>query len=171
MTQVSDGTHALSTLSNQLADAVERVGGAVVQVDGRPRHPSSGVVYAPELVLAADHAVEREDDLSVETADGRGSAAQLLGRDPTSDLALLRVPGLGGAPAGPALTPARVGHLVLAVGRPAGCELMARIGIVSAVGGPVWTRGGMLEQYIRTDATPSSSSSGVSRESVMIDKA
>jgi S1-C subfamily serine protease len=154
MTQVANGTHALSTLSNQFADAVERVGRAVVQVDGRPRLPSSGVVYAPDFVVAADHAVEREDNLSVETAEGPALTAQLVGRDPASDLAVLRVPGLGGELALPAPTPARVGQFVLAVGRPAGRELMASVGIVSAVGGPVRTRGGMLEQYIRTDATP-----------------
>src|SRR5207245_548581 len=116
MTQVADATHALSTLSNQFADAVERVGRAVVQVNGRPRRPSSGVVYAPDLVLAADHAVEREDDLSVETAHGPARAAQLVGRDPASDLAMLRVAGLGAEPALPAPAPARVGQLVLAVG-------------------------------------------------------
>jgi S1-C subfamily serine protease len=154
MTQVADDTHALSTLSNQLADAVERAGRAVVQVEGRPRRPSSGVVFAPDLVVAADHAVEREDDLSVGTADRPALAARLVGRDPASDLAVLRVPGLGEAPATPASTPARVGQFILAVGRPAARELMASIGIVSAVGGPVRTRGGMLEQYIRTDATP-----------------
>jgi len=154
MTQVADTAHALSTLSNQFADAVERAGRAVVQVDGRARRPSSGVAYAPDLVLAADHAVERDDDLAVEIADGRTLPAQLAGRDPASDLAVLRVPGLGGEPAPPAPAPARVGQFVLAVGRPAGRELMASIGIVSAVGGPVRTRGGMLEQYIRTDATP-----------------
>lgn len=154
MTQVADGTHALSTLSDQFADAVERVGRAVVQVNGRPRRPSSGVVYAPTLVLAAEHAVEREDDLSVETANGPPLAAQLVGRDLASDLAVLRVPDLDTEPALRAPTPARVGQFVLAVGRPAGRELMASIGIVSAVGGPVRTRGGMLEQYVRTDATP-----------------
>ncbi len=154
MTQVADGAHALSTLSNQFADAVERVGRAIVQVDGRPRRPSSGVLYAPELVLVADHAVERDEDLAVETADGPPLAAHLVGRDPASDLAVLRVPGLGAEPAAPAPTPARVGHFVLAVGRPAGRELMASIGVVSAVGGPVRTRRGTLEQYIQTDATP-----------------
>jgi S1-C subfamily serine protease len=154
MTQVADGTHALSTLSDQLADAVERVGRALVQVNGRARRPSSGVVYAPGLVIAAEHAVERDDDLSVETAAGPPLPAELVGRDPASDLAVLRVAGLPGEPASPAATSARVGQLILAVGRPAARELMASIGVVSAVGGPVRTRAGMLEQYIRTDATP-----------------
>ena len=154
MSQVAAGPHVLSTLSDQFADAVERVGRATVQVNGRPRRPSSGVVYAPTLVLAAEHAIERDEDLSVEAANGPALAAQLVGRDLASDLAVLRVPGLGAEPGSRAEMPARVGQFVLAVGRPAGRELMASIGIVSAVGGPVRTRGGMLEQYIRTDATP-----------------
>ena len=154
MSQVADGPHVLSTLSDQFADAVERVGRAMVQVNGRPRRPSSGVVYAPTLVIAAEHAIERDEDLSVEAANGPALAAQLVGRDRASDLAVLRVPGLDAEPASSAPAPARVGQFVLAVGRPTGRELMASIGIVSAVGGPVRTRGGLLEQYIRTDATP-----------------
>jgi S1-C subfamily serine protease len=154
MTQMTDAGDILSTLSDQLADAAERAGRAVVQVNGRSRRPSSGVVYAPTLVLAAEHAIERDDDLTVETASGPPLAAQLVGRDLASDLAVLRVPGLGTEPAKVASMPARVGQFTLAVGRPAGRELMASIGIVSAIGGPVRTRGGMLDQYIRTDATP-----------------
>jgi S1-C subfamily serine protease len=154
MTQVTDANIALSTLSGQLADAAEHAGRAVVQVNGRHRRPSSGVAYAPSLVLAAEHAIEREDDLTVETANGPSLAAELVGRDVASDLAVLRVPGLDTEPARRASAPARVGQLVLAVGRPGDRALMASIGIVSAVGGPVRTRGGLLDQYIRTDATP-----------------
>jgi S1-C subfamily serine protease len=154
MTPPSEATDTLSAVSDQLADAVERVGRAVVQVNGRPRRPSSGVVYAPTLVLVAEHALEREDDLTVETATGSPLAAQLVGRDLASDLAVLRVPSLAAEPAKPAAAPARVGQFVLAVGRPGDREVMASIGVVSAVGGPARTRGGMLEQYIRTDATP-----------------
>jgi S1-C subfamily serine protease len=154
MSPVADAPDTLSALSDQLADAVERAGRALVQVNGRPRRPSSGVVFAPTLVLAADHALEREDDLTVDTAAGPSLAAQLVGRDVASDLAVLRVPGLDAEPALKASAPARVGQFVLAVGRPADHALMASLGIVSALGGPVRTRGGMLEQYIRTDATP-----------------
>jgi S1-C subfamily serine protease len=154
MMQVTDPSETLSILSDQLADAVERAGRAIVQVNGRPRRPSSGVVYAPTLVLVAEHAIEREEDLTVETASGPPVAAQLVGRDLASDLAVLRAPGLGAAPAVRADAPPRVGQFVLAVGRPGNRELMASIGIVSAVGGPVRTRGGLLEQFVRTDATP-----------------
>lgn len=155
MTELTGETNLLHALSNQMADAVERVGAALVLVNGRARHPASGIAAAPGLVLTADHVLEREEDLSVQTHDGRTLAAQLAGRDPTTDLALLRVADLDLDPAPMAAAPARVGQLVLAVGRPTSSGPMASIGIVSAVGGPVRTgRGAILEQYIRTDATP-----------------
>jgi S1-C subfamily serine protease len=86
--------------------------------------------------------------------NGRVLPATLVGRDPSSDLAVLKVPGLSVAPAA-AGEPARVGQLVLAVGRPSSSGPMASIGIVSSIGGPLRTRrGGLLEKFIRTDATP-----------------
>ena len=148
-------TDLLNTLSNQMADAVAQAGTAIVTVNGRPRQPASGIVYAADMVLTADHVLERDEDLSVETPDGRTLAAQVVGRDPATDLALLRVSGLGIEPLATAESPARVGQLVLAVGRPNSGGPMASLGIISAVGGPLRTRqGGVLEQFIQTDATP-----------------
>lgn len=144
----------LGAISDQMANAVERAGAALVQVRGRARGPASGIVQGPDQVLTADHVLERDDDLSVVTPDGRELAARLVGRDPASDLAVLRAPGLGLAPAVFATTPARVGQLVLAVGRP-GAGPMASLGIISAVGGPLRTRrGAVLEQFVQTDAIP-----------------
>lgn len=155
MSDTASATDLLGAVSNQMADAVARAGAALVQVRGRPRQPASGIVFAAELVLTADHVVEREDDLSIEASDGQVLAAQLIGRDPASDLALLRVPGLNIEPASFATGAARVGQMVLAVGRPLSGGPMASLGIVSAVGGPLRSRGGaMIEQVIQTDATP-----------------
>ena len=154
MTQVSHASDTLSTLSDQLADAVERAGRAVVQVNGRPRRPSSGVVYAPTLVLVAEHAVERENDLTVETATGPPLAAQLAGRDLASDLAVLRVPELATEPARTASTPARVGQFVLAVGRPGRPRAHGQHRHRERGGRAGSDSRGMLEQYLRTDATP-----------------
>ena len=149
-----ENTNALSGLSNGLADAVERVGTSLVTVHGRQRQSASGVVFADNLVVTADHVLEREEDLTIQTHDGRTLPAQFAGRDPSSDIAVLRVPDLGLAPATQAGEP-RVGQLILAVGRPSEQGPMASLGIISAVGGPVRTgRGGMLEKFIRTDATP-----------------
>ncbi len=145
----------LSMLSNQMADAVERIGSALVMVNGRQRQAASGIVYAPDLVLTADHVLEREDNLTIQTHDQRTLAAQFVGRDPSTDLAVLRVNDLGLTPAATAADPARVGQLTLVVGRPSSSGPMASLGIVSAVGGPLRMRRGLLlEQYIRTDAIP-----------------
>src|SRR5262249_23873439 len=148
-------TDVLTTLSNQMADAIERVQPALVLVNGRQRQAASGVVFAPEHILTADHVVEREDDLTIETDDGRSLPAQVAGRDPVSDLALLKVANLALDPATSTNEPARVGQIVLAVGRPSSNGPMASLGIVSAVGGPLRTaRGTVLEQFIQVDATP-----------------
>src|SRR5215210_5840450 len=93
-TDNTSNTSVLNSLSNQLADAVERVGPALVTVNGRQRQPASGVVYNQDLVLTADHVLEREEDLTIETHDGRTLNAQFVGRDPASDLAVLKVPDL-----------------------------------------------------------------------------
>jgi len=154
MSETINAAELLGAISNQMADAVARAGAAMVQVRGRARGPASGIVYSDNTVIAADHALERDDDLSVVAPDGRELPAQLVGRDSASDLALLRVPDLGVASASFVEAPARVGQIILAVGRP-GAEPMASLGIVSAVGGPLRSRrGAVLEQFIQTDAIP-----------------
>ena len=144
----------LTELSNGMADAVERISPALVTVDARRRQPASGVVIGNELVITADHVIEREEDIHVVTHDGRKLPATFAGRDPATDLALLRVPGLN-LDAAQQAESVKVGQFLLAVGRPSAEGVMASLGIVSAVGGPLRTRrGGMVEQYIRTDAIP-----------------
>jgi len=146
---------ALSVLSEGMADAVEKVGPAVVQVNGRRRRAASGVVYATGKVLTASHVLEREEDLSVVTHDGRTLEARFVGRDPSTDLAVLEVAELGEAVAEPAAKEVRVGQISLAVARPTREGIRASFGVVSAVGGPLRAgRGTRLEKYIQTDATP-----------------
>src|SRR5919205_1157204 len=94
MERKEENLDALSALSDGLADAVEKIGTSVVRVHGRRRRSGSGVVYAPNMVLTASHVLEREEDLTVGTRDGRTLSAQFVGRDPASDLAVLRVEGL-----------------------------------------------------------------------------
>jgi len=155
MEQTTPETNLLRTLSNQMADAVERVSPTLVLVNGRQGRPGSGIVYAQDLVLTADHVLEREEDLTIVTHDGRTLPAQFAGRDLSTDLAVLRVANLGINPAVVSTEQARVGQLVLAVGRSANDGPMASVGIVSAVGGPLRVaQGTTLERYIRTDAIP-----------------
>ncbi len=84
-------TNALTTLSENMAQAVEAIAPAVVQVHGR-RRPVSGVVYASDIVLTSARALGGEDGVSVTAPDGRTAAAELAGWDPASGLAVLRVP-------------------------------------------------------------------------------
>ena len=138
-----------------MANAVERSAPALVLVNGRERQPGSGLVYASDLLITASHVLEREDNLTIQTADGRTLPAQLVGRDPATDLAVLRVANLGITPATPAAREARVGQLVIALGRSANDGPMASSGIISAVGGPLRVgNNAPIERYIRTDATP-----------------
>jgi serine protease DegQ len=146
---------ALSMFSEGLADAVEKIGPSVVQVNGRRRRAGSGVIYATDKVLTASHVLEREEDLSVVTHDGRTLEARFLGRDPSTDLAVLDVAELGEAVAEPAAGGVRVGQISLAVARPGREGLRASFGVISAVGGPLRTRRGTrLDRYVQTDATP-----------------
>ena len=150
-----ESSDLLAALSDGLADAVEKIGTSVVRVHGRRRRPASGVVYAPNMVLTASHALEREEDLTVGTSDGRTLPARFVGRDPSTDLAALRVEDLNVDAASPAGGAARIGQLALAVGSPGRGEgPRASLGVVSSVEGPMRTwRGPRLERYIQTDAT------------------
>lgn len=148
-------TNVLVDLSNALADAATKAGASTVLVNARQRLPSSGIAFRPDLVLTADHTVEREEDISVILPDGGQLSARLAGRDPGSDLAVLRLEKPQAAPAEPASEETRVGQMVLAIGRPTSEGIQASLGVVSAIGGPVHTSsGGVLERYIRTDTTP-----------------
>jgi S1-C subfamily serine protease len=143
----------LGAFSDALAGAVATAGNAVVRVDAGRRSSASGVVWAPGgLILTADHVLERDEDVTVGLPDGRTLSAAIVGRDPGTDLALLRAEGTELAPVVRGGAP-RVGNLILLVARP-GAGLATSIGVVSALGGPGRTRwGGTLEGTIRTDAT------------------
>ena len=152
---MSGTNNLLGTLSDSLAQAVAKAGLSTVMVEARRRMPASGVVYKPDLVLSADHVVERDDDIRFMFQDGQVSSAQVVGRDPGSDLVLLRAIGGGLPPAESAPEQALVGQLALALGRPSPEGIQASLGIVSAGGGPLRTgRGGLLESYLRTDTIP-----------------
>jgi S1-C subfamily serine protease len=153
----SESASALLTLSNDLAEAVARAGQTVVAVYGRPRMPSSGVHWRQGVVVTAEHTLKRDEDMSVGLPDGRTVPAVLAGRDPSTDLAVLKLQGeefptaeIGDAAA------LRVGHMVLAVARPGerGRGLSASWGVISALGGPWRTwHGGQIDQFIRLDLT------------------
>ena len=144
----------LTEFSEGLSTAVEKAGASTILVDARKRYPASGIAFAEDLILTADHVVTREEDIKVILPDGRSLVATIAGRDPGSDLAVLRL-------AEKALIPAKtsdvvkVGQLVLALGRPDTEGMQASWGIVTSINGPTRTfRGGMLDEYILTETTP-----------------
>ena len=144
----------LTDFSNGLTEAVEKGGAGTVLVDARKRYPASGIAYSADLVLTADHVVTRDEDLRVVTADGKTVSASLAGRDPGSDLALLRLAEKVLMPAKVADASAKAGQLVLALGRPDTAGVQASWGIITAIGGPARTaRGGLLDEYIQTETT------------------
>jgi S1-C subfamily serine protease len=145
--------NVLIELSDALADAAEKAGKATVLVNARRRMPASGIAYAADLVLTADHIVEREEDITVVFADGTEIPAKVAGRDAGSDLAILKLERAAGTVAEATKSPARLGQIALVLGRPSRDGIEASLGTVSAISGPIRTgRGGMLERYIRTDS-------------------
>lgn len=151
----TSSSNPLTAISDAMAEAVARAGSATVLVSARRRFPASGIVYASDLVLTADHVIEREDDITVKTGDGTEISATLAGRDPGTDLAVLRLSRSVASTAQPAAAEARIGQFVLAVGRPTSEGLQASLGVISSIGGPMRThRGGLLERYLATDAVP-----------------
>ena len=143
----------LAGVSDELASAVERAGAGVVTVDARRRHPATGIVWSDDgLIVTANHVVERDEEIVIGLPDGRTVAAALVGRDPGSDLAVLRVEASDLSPLPRSTVEPRVGHLTLAIGRPGPSGPMASLGVISAVGGPLRFRGGgSLDRYVHAD--------------------
>jgi S1-C subfamily serine protease len=144
----------LSTVSNQLADAVQAAGAWTVRVQARRGPPASGIALAADLVLTADHVVDpaREDSIRIGLPDGSEVGGSVVGRDPATDLAILRIASGTLTPAKAAAGDPRTGALALVVGRP-GAEPNASLGLITGLAGPARTRrGGMLERFIQVDA-------------------
>ena len=140
-------------LSNESASAIEKAGRAVVAVHARRRIPASGVHWRPGIVVTADHTLERDEEITVTLPDGRTAAATLAGRDPTTDLAILKLEGLDlpVAEIGD-IAALKVGHWVLAAGRTSEGGSRASLALVGVVG-PAWRtwRGGQLDHTVRLD--------------------
>jgi S1-C subfamily serine protease len=146
-------SNILVELSDAMAAAVEKAGISTVMVNARRRMPATGIAYTTELILTANHVVERDEGITVTLSDGTEIPATVVGRDHGTDLALLRLERPLARPAETARD-AKVGQLALGLGRPSNEGIEASLGVVSAVGGPVHTRHGAIDKYIRTDTTP-----------------
>lgn len=143
----------LQSLSNDLVALVATVEKSVVQVDARDRQTATGIVWSADgLIVSADHVIQREDNIKLGLPDGSTVNATLVGRDPNTDLALLRADAKGlTVPTWGEVSEAGVGQLVLAVARPSG-KPMATIGVVSAFQSTSTRRGQSID-IVQTDVT------------------
>ena len=150
MSNPAPAASTLQQLSDALSDVVADAAKSVVAVHS-PRSRSSGFVWRPGLIVTADEALAEEGEIALVSSGGETVAATLVGRDSTTDVALLRAEGLN-APAVPLQSASlRAGALALAVG--AGRKSpIAAFGMVSSVG-PAWRslRGGEIDERVELD--------------------
>ena len=172
---------ALDAYSRAVVGVVERVGPAVVQVGVAKSAPTnspfgmtsrvvegagSGVIFAPDgFILTNSHVVDGALRIQVTLADGRDIPGQVIGNDPETDVAVVRIT----PPNGQRLPTAklgdsdklRVGQLVVAIGSPAGLQSTVTAGIVSALHRTLPGYGGrLIEDIIQTDAAVNPGNSG-----------
>lgn len=157
---MTESVNPLAALSDQAQALVQCIAGSVVAVHGGGRG-ASGIHWRAGIIVTAEEALERDEDIKVTLPEGRTVAAALVGRDPTTDVAVLRfqadgLPAAQIADAG-AL---RAGQVVLAVGSYQGAPL-ASLGIVALAGG-AWhsARGGTIDSLIRLDVALSPAAEG-----------
>jgi S1-C subfamily serine protease len=158
----------LDPYSELVAQAFDRVSPAVASITaraakGRPSGVGSGVLYTPDgYLLTNSHVAGSARELTATLPDGREVSATLVGDDPETDIAVLRLAGSGFAYASLGTSSAlRVGQLVIAIGNPLGYQATVTAGIVSALGRSLRTRSGRLvESVIQTDAPLNPGNSG-----------
>jgi S1-C subfamily serine protease len=141
-------------LSNELAALVATAAQSVAAVHGGGRRPSSGVIWQPGIVVTAEETIERDTDLALTLPGGTRVAATLAGRDPSTDIAVLRyeaTPAPQAFAATTSVTDVRAGHLVIAVGSAEG-EAIATLGIASFAGAAWRSRhGGQIDARLVID--------------------
>ena len=153
-------SNPLVSFSEELAATVARAGQSVVTVHGRSRFDSSGVHWSPGIIVTSDHALRRDEDIHVTSPDGKRLDAELVGRDPGTDLAVLRAQGLTASVAERGEKTPAPGSVILAVGRFKD-SVSAAFGVLSSISGPSQTwRGGRLDQVLRVDVALHPAASG-----------
>jgi len=145
----------LIEFSNALVRATEQAAASIVAVHTESRGSSSGVIWRPGVIVTAEHALRRDEEIQVTLRDGRVVPATLAGRDPSMDLAVLNCPDVGAAsPEHGDAGALRPGSVALVVGRTRASGSVAALGVVSLVASErqTWS-GSSLAPYIRLDVS------------------
>lgn len=145
----------LIELSNALAQVTERAAASVVAIHTEARGSSSGVIWSDGVIVTAEHALRRDEEIQVTLPDGRVVTATLAGRDPSTDLAVLKCAGAGNHFIERADASAvKPGSITLVVGRTRASGPVAALGVVSLVVTErrTWT-GSSLAPYVRLDVS------------------
>lgn len=158
MTEAAD---PLVLFSDRLAALIDHASRGVVAVCGGKHRSISGIHWRAGLVVTAEEALERDEDVEVALPDGRRVSATLAGRDPSTDVAVLRIEpdGLPVVETAPA-TALRAGHFILALGRYEGGPIASQG--IGAYAGAAWQslRGGTIDQFLRLDLALSPAAEG-----------
>jgi S1-C subfamily serine protease len=145
----------LAEFSQQLADTVEKAGQSVVSVLEGGRDGVSGTVWREGVGVAVDHTIQGLDEVTVILPSGKETKASVTGRDPGTDIALLKLPTDTPVAALADDSSSRPGEIVLSVGRRGTEGLAATYGLISAIGGPWRTSsGGRVDRWFRLDLNP-----------------
>jgi len=157
---MAEPTSPLVAFSDHTTQLVERTAGSVVAVHGGGRVSASGIHWRSGVIVTAEEALERDENLKVTLPGGRQVEASLAGRDPTTDVAVLRFQPDGLPIAAVADASVRPGQIALSVGNYEGTPLAA-LGIVALAGG-AWhsLRGGTIDSLIRLDLALSPAGEG-----------
>ena len=148
--------NALIEFSNELANCVERGGESVVAVKEGGRSGVSGTVWNKGVVITADHTIRGREEVTIVLPSGKTTSALVAGRDPSTDIAILKCPEAA-SPVPEFADPAQLkpGNVVLALGRSVENGLMASYGVVGAMSGAWRTwQGGRVDQWLRLDLNP-----------------
>jgi len=143
----------LIELSNALAQATERAAASAVAIHTEARGSWSGIIWRSGIIVTAEHALRRDEEIHATLPDGRVVPATLVGRDPSTDLAVLKCPEAStNVPALGDVAALKPGNLTLVVGRTRASGPVAALGVVSLVAPErrTWT-GAALAPYVRLD--------------------